>query len=75
MTDLVRSLLARRAYVQPTHVVVDLIAQPPVFRCEHCGVTETLTTPVPLRGLEARGRRLGDQHRSCRAITKPAGPF
>jgi hypothetical protein len=49
------------------HIVVDLIAQPPVFRCEHCGATEILPMPVPLRGLDARGRRFGDQHRGCRA--------
>ena len=47
------------------HCVIDLAAQPPLFRCELCGAEQVLQLPISLREAARIGRQFVAEHAAC----------
>jgi hypothetical protein len=47
------------------HCVIDLAAEPPVFRCELCGAEQELEPPISLHEAAALGEQFTEEHAAC----------
>lgn len=47
------------------HCVIDLAAQPPLFRCELCGAEQALQLPISLHEAAWLGEQFVEQHVAC----------
>jgi len=47
------------------HCVIDLAAEPPVFRCEICGAEQELELPIPLHKAAWLGKQWVREHDAC----------
>lgn len=47
------------------HCVIDLAAQPPLFRCELCGASDELELPISLHEAARLGVQFMAEHAGC----------
>lgn len=47
------------------HCVIDLAAQPPLFRCELCGAEQVLQLPISLHEAAWLGEQWVEEHAAC----------
>jgi hypothetical protein len=47
------------------HCVIDLAAEPPVFRCEICGAEQEVELPIPLHEAAWLGEQWVEEHDAC----------